>query len=146
MKVLVTVLLIIGCMIACMMYCLAAVSSRYSKYEEEEMGPEKEFENKIKAFLKEQGCWFIKYWGGGGYTKAGIPDLLICCSGKFVAVEVKAATGNPSDLQRKTIRDIRAAGGVAFTLYPDQFEEFKHMIINMKEGRTCSLQNRQESM
>ena len=71
MKVLVTVLLIIGCMIACMMYCLAAVSSRYSKYEEEEMGPEKEFENQIKAFLKEQGCWYIKYWGGGGYTKAG---------------------------------------------------------------------------
>ena len=101
------------------------------------MAAEKQFENKVKAFLKEQGCWYIKYWGGGGFTKSGIPDLLICCNGRFVAVEVKASTGKPSDLQLKKIRDIRKAGGVAFTLYPDQFEEFKHMIINMKEDKKC---------
>ena len=101
------------------------------------MAAEKQFENKVKAFLKEQGCWYIKYWGGGGFTKSGIPDLLICCNGRFVAVEVKASTGKPSDLQLKKIRDIRKAGGVAFVLYPDQFEEFKHMIINMKEGKKC---------
>ena len=101
------------------------------------MAAEKQFENKVKAFLKEQGCWYIKYWGGGGFTKSGIPDLLICCNGRFVAVEVKASTGKPSDLQLKKIRDIRKAGGVAFVLYPDQFEEFKHMIINMKEDKKC---------
>lgn len=53
------------------------------------MGAEKQFENKVKKFLKEQGCWFIKYWGGSAYTKSGIPDLLVCCSGKFIGIEVK---------------------------------------------------------
>ncbi len=134
MRVAIIVLLMIMCVMTGLMYaCLASVSSKYSKCEEEDMGPEKQFENKIKAFLKEEGCWYIKYWGGGGYTKSGIPDLLICCKGKFIGLEVKAAGGKPSDLQLKTIRDIRKAGGIAATIYPDQFEDFKEMIKRIKE-------------
>ena len=41
------------------------------------MAAEKNFENKVKKYLKEQGAWFIKYWGGAAFTKAGIPDPLI---------------------------------------------------------------------
>ena len=43
------------------------------------MAAEKNFENKIKGFLKDHGCWFLKYWGGAAYTKSGIPDILACC-------------------------------------------------------------------
>lgn len=43
------------------------------------MAAEKNFEEKVKKYLKENGCWFLKYWGGGGFTKSGIPDLLVCC-------------------------------------------------------------------
>lgn len=27
------------------------------------MAEEKNFENKIKKFLDEQNCWYVKYWG-----------------------------------------------------------------------------------
>ena len=141
MKPMIVVVLLLLSLITLVMYsCLVVASRSYSRVDEEvalRVAAEKDFENKIKAFLREQGCWYIKYWAGGGYTRAGVPDLLICCNGRFVAVEVKASTGKPSDLQLKKIRDIRKAGGVAFVLYPDQFEEFKHMIINMKEGKKC---------
>ena len=141
MKPMIVVVLLLLSLITLVMYsCLVVASRSYSRVDEEvalRVAAEKDFENKIKAFLREQGCWYIKYWAGGGYTTAGVPDLLICCNGRFVAVEVKASTGKPSDLQLKKIRDIRKAGGVAFVLYPDQFEEFKHMIINMKEGKKC---------
>lgn len=93
---------------------------------------EKNFENKIKKFLKDQDCYFIKYWGGGQFTKSGVPDLLICCNGYFVAVEVKAEDGKPSDLQLWNIEQIKKAGGFAMVLYPNQFEEFKKLIISMK--------------
>ena len=141
MKPVIAIVLLLLFFITLVMYsCLVVASRSYSRVDEEvalRVAAEKDFENKVKAFLKEQGCWYVKYWAGGGFTTAGVPDLLICCNGRFVAVEVKASTGKPSDLQLKKIRDIRKAGGVAFVLYPDQFEEFKHMIINMKEGKKC---------
>lgn len=95
------------------------------------MAAEKLFENKVKAFLKSQGCWFIKYWGGGQFTKAGIPDLLVCCKGKFIALEIKAPTGKPSELQLYNIEKIKEAGGIALVLYPKDFEKFKELIKNL---------------
>ena len=86
---------------------------------------EKNFENKIKKFLKDQDCYFIKYWGGGQFTKSGVPDLLICCNGYFVAIEVKAENGKPSELQLYHQKKIKESGGKAYILYPKDFEQFK---------------------
>lgn len=96
------------------------------------MACEKQFENKIKKFLKEQNCYYIKYWGGGQFTKSGVPDLLICCNGYFVAVEVKAENGKPSELQLYNIDEIKKAGGFAMILYPNQFDNFKKFIKLLK--------------
>lgn len=97
------------------------------------MAQEKIFENKLKGFLKEQGAWFIKYWAGSKFTKEGIPDILCCVNGYFVAIEVKAQNGKPSPLQLYNVREIRKAGGFAFVLYPSGYEQFKKFIFNLKE-------------
>lgn len=95
------------------------------------MAAEKNFENKVKAFLKSQGCWFIKYWGGGQFTKSGVPDLLVCCKGKFLGIELKAPNGKPSELQLYNIEAIKKAGGTALVLYPKDFEAFKELVKNL---------------
>ena len=95
-------------------------------------GPEKLFENKIKKFLEEQNCWYLKYWAGSQFTKNGVPDLLICCNSRFIAVEVKAENGKVAELQKWNIRKIQEAGGIAMVLYPHQFEEFKKLILDVK--------------
>lgn len=92
------------------------------------MAAEKQFENKVKAFLKNNGCWFLKYWGGAAYTKSGIPDILVCCKGRFIAVEVKAPNGKPSDLQIYNLRQIDRAGGLAILLYPKDYDLFKKLV------------------
>lgn len=97
--------------------------------------PEKQFEGKVKNFLKEQGCWFIKYWGGGSYTKAGIPDLLVCCNGYFLGVELKAEHGRPTELQKWNIEQIKKAGGIGIILYPHMFDEFKTLIKDLQKGK-----------
>jgi VRR-NUC domain. len=99
------------------------------------MTPEKRFENKVKQFLKEQGCWFIKYWGGGRYTKSGIPDLLCCVNGHFVAVELKSENGEAKALQLWTLDKIDQAGGYAILLFPDKFDEFCKLIIDLNTER-----------
>lgn len=95
------------------------------------MAEEKTFENKIKKYLKEKGAWYIKYWGGGQFTKEGIPDLLVCYKGMFIAIEVKASKGKPSELQLYHLRKIKEAGGKAFLLYPQDFEGFKQYIESL---------------
>lgn len=98
------------------------------------MAQEKNFEKRIKTFLTMEGCWFIKYWGGGEYTKAGIPDILVCCSGHFIGVEIKAPRGKPSPLQIRNLKKIHDAGGFAVLLYPRDIDFFKHLVENLKCG------------
>ena len=91
------------------------------------MAAEKNFENRIKKFLEDEGCWFVKFFANA-YTKSGIPDILCCCNGYFVAVEVKAPNGKPSELQKRNINEINWSSGLGIVLYPDQFDEFKRLI------------------
>ncbi len=107
------------------------------------MAQEKNFENKIRDWLHEQGVyaagmpedkqmvtplgWYLKVWGGG-YQKSGIPDLILCVNGVFIAVEVKSSRGKPSELQVKNVRMINNGGGIGLVLYPEGFEQFKNIV------------------
>ena len=95
--------------------------------------PEKAFENKVKGFLKQSGCWFVKTWSNG-IQRSGIPDLLVCCNGRFVGVELKAPNGKPSELQMWNLLKIDDAGGFGWLLYPAKFEEFKQFILLLNQN------------
>lgn len=97
------------------------------------MGAEKNFEKKVKDFLKEQDCWFIKYWGGGQFTKEGIPDILCCCNGWFMGIELKAPKGRPSALQIHNLKLIDKAGGFGILLYPKDFDTFRKLVESVKD-------------
>ena len=99
---------------------------------------EKAFEQKVRKFLEDQGCWVLKTWSNG-VQREGVPDLLVCCNGLFIGVELKAPKGKPSALQKWNIEKIRASGGVALVLYPDQFDQFKHMIMLLLSGNPNSV-------
>lgn len=94
---------------------------------------EKQFENQVKAFLKENGCWTLKTWSNG-VQREGIPDLLVCVSGYFVGVELKVKPNKASELQLYNIRGIRNAGGFAMVLYPSAFGRFKEFIYGLRGG------------
>lgn len=91
------------------------------------MALEKLFENKIKKYLKEKGCYEVKYHGNG-YSTNGTPDILACVNGYFLAIEVKAPEGKPSELQLVKIDDIRKAGGLAYVVYPSGWFKLKEII------------------
>ena len=73
---------------------------------------------------------FIKTHGDR-FSKVGTPDILACVNGHFVAVEVKAENGRPSDLQIYHIEQIKKAGGYGVILYPKDFEKFKKDMGNL---------------
>lgn len=112
------------------------------------MAEEKNFEHKVERFLQECGIypsgfpedkitttpvgWYFKVWGGG-FQKSGIPDLILNVVGLFIAVELKAEHGKPSELQKLNTNRIRDSGGEACFLYPSGFEDFQHDITDMLE-------------
>ena len=98
------------------------------------MAAEKNFENKIKNFLKAQNCWFVKYFANRN-TKSGVPDILACVNGYFVAIEVKGENGKPTPLQVWNRDKIREAGGISVILYPDQFLRFKLLVEDLQTER-----------
>lgn len=74
---------------------------------------ESEIISVIKEYLKTVSNCF--YWKehGGEFGQAGIPDIICCLSGKFIAFEVKTDKGKTTVLQEITLRKIRRAGGYA---------------------------------
>jgi hypothetical protein len=66
--------------------------------------------------------------------KSGIPDILCCIKGKFIALELKAENGKASALQKYNIDKINKCGGLGYILYPDQFEQFKKEMEQWVKG------------
>jgi hypothetical protein len=77
------------------------------------------------------GYW-EKRWGGGRYTKSGLPDMKITVNGISLEVELKASDGIPSALQKRNIRQINRSGCFGFVLYPEGFENFKKIVKGVK--------------
>lgn len=91
------------------------------------MTPETAFKKQIIKFLDTlNSCYHIPYFPSI-YTPKGVPDILCCINGHFVAIEVKADNGKPSELQKYHVNEINNAGGIAVILYPKDFEEFKEI-------------------
>lgn len=70
---------------------------------------------RIQRMLKSRGAWQIKYFPGL-YGTRGVPDLLVCYRGRFVALEVKNAYGQVSDTQAIQMRKLREAGAYVETV------------------------------
>jgi len=48
---------------------------------------------------------------------SGIPDILGCVFGNFIAIEVKVAPNKPTPLQKATLRKMQKAGGWTMVAY-----------------------------
>lgn len=68
-------------------------------------------QSRIIAYLKARGA-FVLNIPGNEFAK-GIPDILVCWHGLWVAFEVKSPDGSLRPEQKVRMRRIQKAGGVA---------------------------------
>ena len=85
---------------------------------------------KIKEYLKSVEGLFVFKEHGGQYGTGGLPDLIVCYQGRFVAFEVKNEKGKTTVLQEITLRQIRKAGGTAVVVR--SMEEVKAVIESLR--------------
>lgn len=77
---------------------------------------ESDLVKKIKTYLGTvEDCFYWKEHGGQ-YGTAGIPDIIVCYRGRFIAFECKAGGNKATVLQEITIRKILKAGGYALVV------------------------------
>ena len=67
---------------------------------------------KIIKALRERGVYAVKVHQGG-YGMVGVPDVLACVSGTFVALEVKVGSRQATQAQSWHIDAVRSSNGVA---------------------------------
>lgn len=71
----------------------------------------------------------------GGYGRSGVPDIIICYRGRFLAVECKAGYNKPTALQEKEMADIRKAGGDTLVIREDTVDMLSAWFKEMQYGR-----------
>lgn len=106
------------------------------------MGPEKRFENKIKQWLSDNNCYFVKFFANA-YTKKGVPDILVSVNGYFVGIETKAENGTPSDLQFYNVRMIRKSKGFAWIVYPSGWKDLEKILIKLLNNDLNNIDERE---
>ena len=88
---------------------------------------ESAFQQKIIKKLQKRGAYVINIWGNG-FMKAGIPDLIVCYKGYFIALELKTEISRPSPLQLAHINLITKADGKALLLRPKNEEDLWNLL------------------
>jgi len=74
--------------------------------------PESWEKDEICKYLDSINAWYFKPYMAG-FGKAGVPDIVACLNGAFIAIEVKREGKKPTPLQERRMDEIRKARGIA---------------------------------
>ena len=91
------------------------------------MTPEAKVKARVKSILNNVGAYHFSP-ATGGYGKSGVPDIVACYGGKFIAVECKAGKNEPTALQYRNLHDIEYSGGIAFVVNETNINEFERVM------------------
>ena len=87
---------------------------------------EQAIQTSIIRYIKSIGGLPIKQNQIGIYAQAGVPDIVACIKGRFVAIEVKRPGKKPEPIQEAFLESINKKGGIAF--WSDNLDKVKSII------------------
>jgi Holliday junction resolvase len=93
--------------------------------------PEKRVKDKVVGILKDAGAYYF-FPATHGYGRSGVPDVVACVDGRFLAIECKAGKGKLSALQAREIQRIRHADGVAVVVNEENWDMLPELIRKLK--------------
>lgn len=93
--------------------------------------PEKKVKDKVKAVLESEGVYFFMP-PANGFGRSGVPDIVACVNGLFLAIETKAGTNKPTALQVRELEAIRRNNGVAVVVNEENWDMVRDMVRRLK--------------
>ena len=77
--------------------------------------PEKKVKDKVVKILKENNVYYF-FPATHGFGRSGVPDIVCCHKGLFIAFECKAGGNKTTALQDREMQAIQKAGGTALVI------------------------------
>jgi len=96
------------------------------------MTPEAKVKQQVRKILDELNIYYFAP-ASNGYGRAGIPDLIGCSRGRYVAIECKAGKGKTTALQDRELARITEAGGVTYVAREDNLEALKEILTCLNQ-------------
>ena len=93
--------------------------------------PEAAVKAAVRKLLVEFGIYYFSP-AANGFGRAGIPDIICCFGGRFIAIECKAGKGQTTALQDRELAAIRTAGGMAMVVNETNIDELKEKLQWMR--------------
>ena len=91
------------------------------------MTPEAKVKAKVKKILDGINAYHFSPMTGG-YGRSGVPDIIVCYKGKFLAIECKAGKGTLTELQKYNIEQIKANQGLAIVINEGNIDELVTLV------------------
>jgi len=92
------------------------------------MTPEAHCKKRVRDILDTNGVYHFMPFGGGA-GRAGIPDIICCVNGFFLAIECKAGKNTTTALQERHLEQVRQAGGIALVINETNVDAVQALMV-----------------
>ena len=99
--------------------------------------PEKKVKDAVVKVLKQYGVYHF-FPVTGGFGRSGVPDIVGCYKGNFLAIECKAGKNTTTALQNAEIAKINTAGGVALVVSEKNIDDVAKLLDTVDYMRELS--------
>jgi hypothetical protein len=99
------------------------------------MTPEAKVKKKVVDVIKKNGAYYF-FPATGGYGRSGVPDVVCCYRGMFVAIECKAGSNKPTALQEAEMYKIGQAQGFVLIVNEDNVPDVQKVFDTIDKGLT----------
>jgi len=98
--------------------------------------PEAKVKKKVKYYLTTRGIYFTMPFTAG-YGANGVPDILVCFQGKFIAIECKTGGNKPTALQAEHMKRIQRGGGTAVVIDENSADALLEALFDDTDDGRC---------
>ena len=95
--------------------------------------PEWKVKKAVRLMLDKLGAYHFMP-PANGFGRAGIPDIIACIDGHFIAIECKAGKGQTTALQDRELNAILNAGGTTYIARENNIDELQQLLREKRNG------------
>jgi len=95
--------------------------------------PEWKVKRAVRLMLDKLGAYHFMP-PANGFGRAGIPDIIACMNGHFIAIECKAGKGTTTALQDRELNAILNAGGTTYIARESNLDELQQLLGHKTSG------------
>ena len=95
--------------------------------------PEWKVKKAVRLLLDKLGAYHFMP-PANGFGRAGIPDIIACMNGHFIAIECKAGKGQTTALQDRELNAVLNAGGTTYIARESNLDELQQLLREKRDG------------